>query len=283
MGTGGPELLEVDGLCCGYAGRTVASEISFSLDRGEVMCLLGPNGVGKTTLFKTILRLVPLRHGRVSIHGQDVASWPAGRFAAKVGYVPQAHVPPFPFTVRDVVVMGRVSRLGPFHPPSAGDAAMAHQSLERLGVSRLAAKAYTEISGGERQLVLIARALAQEPEILVMDEPTSSLDYGNQLAVLEHVRALARQSGLGVLMTTHDPNHALLYGTKAAAMGRGGAFAVGRPRDVVTPEYLRQTYGIDVGMIALTGPGGDRLSACLPLAWGQPAGAGRPDVGGDRS
>ena len=164
----------------------------------------------------------------------------------------------------------------PSGSPTSRDMDLAHQALERLGVARLAPKALTELSGGERQLVLIARALAQEPEILVMDEPTASLDYGNQLTVLEHVRNLAREFGLGVLMTTHDPNQALIYATKAAALGQNGAFVVGRPQDVITPAYLRQTYGVGVGMIALTAQGGGQISACLPLAWGQPDRGGPP-------
>lgn len=265
-----PPLLAVEGVSCGYEAGTVADGVSFTLERAQVLCLLGPNGVGKTTLFKAILRLLPLSQGRVCIHGEDVSSWPRRRFAEAVGYVPQAHTPPFPFTVRDVVVMGRISRIGPFASPGARDLAVAERVLEQLGAAHLAGSAYTELSGGERQLVLIARALAQEPQILIMDEPTSNLDFGNQLMVLEHVRSLARDMGLGVLMTTHDPNHALVYAGKAAAMGRGGTFRVGPPERVVTREYLRTTYGVASRMIRLTADGGE-TSACLPAAWGEPA------------
>jgi iron complex transport system ATP-binding protein len=278
---GAPALLAVEDLACGYAAGTVASGVSFAVERAQVVCLLGPNGVGKTTLFKAILRLLPLGAGRVRLNGEDVSAWPRRRFAEAVAYVPQAHAPPFPFTVRDVVVMGRIARIGPFASPGARDLAVAERVLDTLGVARLADCAYTELSGGERQLTLIARALAQEPQLLVMDEPTANLDFGNQLRVLEHVRHLARELGLGVLMTTHDPNHALVYADKAAAMGRGGSFAVGEPARVITREYLRATYGVSARMIRLEAGDGGEVSACLPTAWGEPGrrptadGAGR--------
>ena len=185
-----------------------------------------------------------------------------------VSYVPQAHIPPFPFLVRDVVVMGRLARMNSFCSPSGRDEALAEQAMDRLSILHLAGKIYTELSGGERQLVLIARSLAQEAKVLVMDEPTSNLDLGNQLIVMEHVRRLARDSGIGVLMTSHDPNHALIYGAKAAAMSRDGTFAVGPPETVVTEEYLLSTYGVASRMVRMRTLDGDRALVCLPLAWG---------------
>ncbi len=266
-----PALLEVFEASCGYGDRIVAEGVTFAMDHGDVLCLLGPNGAGKTTLFKALLRLIPLREGRMRIHGEDAAAWSRRRFASVVGYVPQAHTPPFPFTVRDVVVMGRISRVDAFGSPTGRDVDAAGEALERLTIGQLADRAYTELSGGERQLVLIARALAQEPEILIMDEPTSNLDFGNQLMVLEHIRSLARDEGLGVLMTTHDPNHALVYGTKAVAIDRKGAFAVGAPETVVTEAYLKATYGVASRMLRLAAGDGGAAMVCLPVAWGDPA------------
>ncbi len=237
-------ILAVEALSCGHGGRPLLTGISFAVAAGEILCLLGPNGTGKTTLFKTILRLLPAMAGTIRLGGEDVAHWPAKRFARSIGYVPQAHLPPFPFAVLDVVAMGRAAHLGPFQSPSRADEAIARDALDSLGIGRLGDAAYTEISGGERQLVLIARALAQHPAVLIMDEPTSNLDFGNQIRVLEHVRALADHSGLAVILTTHDPNQALLYGDGVAAIGRDGGLVVGAPDAVVTAAYLHQTYGV---------------------------------------
>lgn len=258
-------VLELQGLACGHGRRTVLGGIDLAVGAGEFLCLLGPNGVGKTTLFKTILRLLPPKAGTIRVHGEDVAAWPTRRFAAAVGYVPQAHTPPFAFSVTDVVCMGRAAHLGPFSVPSARDHEIAWEALDSLSLGPLAHRAYTEISGGERQMVLIARALAQQPDVLVMDEPTSNLDFGNQIAVLDLVRRLAERTGIAVVMTSHDPNHALSHGTRVAAIGRDGRVAVGLPEDVVTPAYLRATYGVRTEMLTVPRPGGRTGWLCLPL------------------
>lgn len=258
-------LLELDGLACGHGGRTVLRDIRLSVGEGEFWSLLGPNGVGKTSLFKTILRLLPPLAGRVSLRGEDVAGWPAARFAAAVGYVPQAHSPAFAFTVLEVVSMGRAVHLGPFAAPGARDFALAEAALDALSAGHLARRPYTEISGGERQLVLIARALAQDPALLVMDEPTSNLDFGNQIRVLDRVRELARRRGIAVLMTSHDPNHALCYATGVAAIGADGRLAAGPPGEIVTEGYLRETYGVRVRLVEALQPDGGTGRLCLPL------------------
>jgi iron complex transport system ATP-binding protein len=255
-------LLELDGLACGYGPRTVLSGIDLAIEQGEIFCLLGPNGVGKTTLFKTILRLLPPKAGTIRLQGEDVTNWPIARFAAKVGYVPQAHTPPFPFSVQDVVSMGRAAHLGAFATPSKADMKIARQSLEVLAIDHLAQRPYTEISGGERQLALIARALTQQPEVLVMDEPTSNLDFGNQITVLDHVRALTQNSKMAVIMTSHDPNQALSYASRVAAIGRDGRLAVGSPSEVISEAYLFATYRVRTRMLRV--PGSDRV-LCLPL------------------
>ncbi|TCJ18702.1 ABC transporter ATP-binding protein [Parasulfuritortus cantonensis] len=267
-------MLELDRLGCGYRGRSVLRDISFELVAGELLCLLGPNGVGKTTLFKTILGLLPAQGGSIRLAGEPIVRWSRRRFARHVGYVPQAHTPPFPFRVRDVVAMGRCAHLGSFAAPGAHDRALAEAALDSLGIAGLAGADYTRISGGERQLVLIARALAQQPHILVMDEPTANLDYGNQLKVMAHVRDIAARGGMGVILTTHHPDHALLYGSRALVLDRAKRYAVGTPAEVITEAYLQDTYGVSTEIHDITRRNGLQSRLCVP-AWGAPATAGR--------
>lgn len=245
-------LLRVEELTFGYTGRAVGSEVSFALDAGEVLCLLGPNGGGKTTLFKTLLGLLPARSGRVRLGGSELPRLSRAEIARTVAFVPQAHAAFFPFTVREIVVMGRASRVGPFAAPGPSDEAAADRSLAALGIGHLTGKVYTEISGGERQLVLIARALSGEPRLLIMDEPTASLDFGNQARVLGQIRTLTR-SGIAVLFSTHDPDHALLYADRVLALHGGRLVADGPPGATVTPALLRTLYGIDVVMVPVPG------------------------------
>ena len=251
--------LEVERASCGYGAKSVVDSVSFALESGEVVCLLGANGSGKTTLFKAILGLLRLRGGRVLLDGADTAPWPRRQLAHVLAYVPQAHTPPFPFAVRDVVLMARTAHLGIFGSPSRGDAAIAEDAMETLGVSHLAHALYTEISGGERQLVLIARALAQQSEFLVMDEPTSNLDFGNQVRVLRRIKELAGRK-LGLLMTTHFPDHAFLSASRVAVLKAGKLLAMGRPEEVITGRQLEGAYGVSVRVVEVEAG----LRVCVP-------------------
>jgi len=208
-------ILEARHLAIGYGRKRVGHDIDLDIRAGEVLCLLGPNGGGKTTLMKTLLGLLPALEGTVKLEGEDIAAFSRTRLAKLVGYVPQAGSNFFPFTVLDTVLMGRVAHIGLFASPGRKDVAAADAALAALGVAHLRDRIYPEISGGERQLVLIARALAQEPRLLVMDEPTASLDFGNQLRVLDQISALAKR-GMAVVLSTHDPDHVFLCGDRAA-------------------------------------------------------------------
>jgi iron complex transport system ATP-binding protein len=256
--------LELKNVSCGYGSTTVVRGISMEVGAGESLCLLGPNGVGKTTLFKTILGFLKLQAGSICISGEDVQCWSKKKFARSVGYVPQAHTPPFPFSVLDVVLMGRTAHLDSFASPSHNDRSIAEHALEQLGVDYLKDRIYTEISGGERQMVLIARALAQQPRILIMDEPTANLDFGNQVRVLEQINILVK-SGLGVLMTSHFPNHAFLCSNKVALMKRDNSFLVGSVDEIVTEKNLQSTYQIDVKIINTINNDGATIKTCVPL------------------
>ena len=256
--------LEIKNVACGYGTKTVVKDISVNIESQEILCLLGPNGVGKTTFFKTILGFLKIQGGEIILNGENIQNWSKKKLAKEIGYVPQAHTTPFPFSVIDVVVMGRTAHLGSFASPSKEDINIAEESLETLGISFLKNRIYTEISGGERQMVLIARALTQQPNILVMDEPTSNLDFGNQIRVLEQIKRLAK-SGLGIIMTSHFPDHAFLCSTKVALLQKNNMFTVGSADEVVTEEKLKAAYGIEVKIISTVNDKGDLIKSCVPM------------------
>lgn len=235
--------LDVERLGFGHGARAVGREVSFTVKDGEVLCLLGSNGAGKTTLLRTLLGLLPAQAGRILYNGENVAHWPQRKRAQAMAYVPQASNAVFPFTVRDIALMGRAARIATFDMPGQADHAATDDALATLGIGALASRPYTDISGGERQLALIARALAQEPRVLVMDEPTANLDFGNQTRVLSQVRALAAK-GIAVVLSTHNPDHAFLCADRVAMLHGGGLLALGAPDDVITAASLKTIYGV---------------------------------------
>lgn len=239
--------LTCEALAFGYPRKPVGAGLSLTVTPGEVLVLLGPNGSGKTTLFKTMLGLIPAQGGTVRLDDRPLASLSRREVALQLGYVPQAFAGYFPFTVRETVLMGRTAHIGIFASPSSGDRAVADRMLEALGIAHLAEEPYTRISGGERQLTLIARALAQEPSLLVMDEPTASLDFGNAVRVLERIRSLADE-GITIILSTHDPDHAFLCGDRVALLKDGRLVALGPPNETITPQRLNELYGVDVAI-----------------------------------
>lgn len=252
-------MLEVRALSFGFPGRTIGRDVSFSLAAGESMCVLGPNGGGKTTLFRTILGLLPVKSGEVRLNERPLYLLDRADIARAAGYVPQGHSAYFAFTLLEFVLMGRSARVGAFSSPGKADRAVAERALESLGIAALADRPVTEVSGGERQLALVARALAQEPKLLVMDEPTASLDFGNQVRVLERILALAA-TGIAILFSSHDPDHAFLGAQRALLLGEGRVLELGAPKAVVRSDTLRRLYGVPVEVIEIQ----DDRRVCLP-------------------
>lgn len=257
-------MLEVEDVHYSYRRRLeVLKGITFTVDDGDILCLLGSNGVGKTTLIRCILGFERPDRGRIAVDGHDVAGLSVKRRAHHMAYVPQYSSLAFPYTAREVVLMGRVSHMATGAAHSKADLEAADAALGRLRVTHLADRRFQEMSGGERQMVLVARALAQEAGLLVMDEPTANLDYHNQVKILAAIKCLAGQ-GLGILMTSHYPDHAFLACSKVALMKRGCIASVGAPDDVVTSESLTDLYGTPVH-VARTDVGGISIKTCIPL------------------
>lgn len=259
-------MIRVENLICGYApGKPVVGPLSFEIEKGDIACLIGPNGIGKSTLFKTILGLLKPLGGSIAVNGRDYRAYTPKEFARTVAYVPQGHIPPFPYSVRDVVVMGCNPNMHELSSPGKAEFDIANEKLALMGIGHLAGRDYTEVSGGERQMVMIARALAQNTELLVMDEPTTHLDYGNETRVLAQVKRL---SGLGytIVMITHVPGHAFLCANKVLAVGKDGYFAQGAPDTILSEETLRTLYGIDIQLAEITLRGDQRrVKVCLPM------------------
>jgi iron complex transport system ATP-binding protein len=262
-------MIEARDIDFAYRGRPVLSGATLALGPGELVCLLGANGAGKSTLLKVMLGLLKPQHGGVTLDGRPLAEVGRRPLARRVAYVPQVHTAPFPYSVREVVLMGRLPAAGLFRAPGAADHAAAAAALEHLAIAHLAERPYTEVSGGERQLALIARALAQEARFLVMDEPLAGLDYGHQVHLLARLESLAAE-GYGVLMTTHDPDQPLAGCQRVALLIDGRIATAGRPDEVLTPEAIQRLYGVRVDLlrapdgraIAFRSP--RRSSACSP-------------------
>ena len=256
-------ILEVKGLSCGYGKHPILEDISFRIEAGSSASLLGPNGVGKTTLFKTILGFLPRLSGEVLLEGHETSSWSRKEYAQAVAYVPQAHETAFAFTVHDLVLMGRTPALTSLATPGAEDERICCEVIDEMGLSHLAHRPCTELSGGELQMALIARALVQMPRLLIMDEPCANLDLGNQTRVLEKMSQLVGE-GLAMLVCTHDPNHAFFLDDNVICLGRDGRTAMGQTRSVLDAATLKWLYGTPIGIGTVSSDEGT-ATACAPV------------------
>ena len=252
--------IEVKHLSFSYGHRPVLHDISFRAEKGEFLSILGPNGVGKTTLFRCVLGLLSGYTGQVLVDGVDARQFNAREAAKHIAYIPQSSRSVFNYSVSDIVLMGRTSALSAFRSPGKADRELCRWAMEKVGISHLADRCFHKLSGGEQQLVLIARALAQKAPVLMLDEPTANLDFGNQLLVLEQARALARE-GYTVIQTTHHPEQSYMFSDRILAIQKGRVLKEGRPKDVLTEDTLRALYGVEATVVSLYG---DQASICIP-------------------
>jgi iron complex transport system ATP-binding protein len=238
-------ILEVRRLGFSYGEHQVLRDVSFSLEPGELVGLLGPNGAGKSTLFRCILGLERNYTGEALLQGGEIKTKGPAELARHIAYVPQIHYPSFNYSALDMVLMGTASQGREWSLPGPSQRRAAEEAMERLGISPLRERGFRYLSGGEQQLVLIARALAQQTRILMMDEPAANLDYGNQIRLLIQIKALSRQ-GYSIILSTHNPDHAFLCAGRVLALRDRGIAALGPPAEVLTAGLIESLYGVRV-------------------------------------
>ena len=246
--------IDIRGLSFSYGKQKILDQISLSVKPGEICGLLGPNGCGKSTLFRCCMGFLHPEQGQVHVRGVNIAHMKPSALARHIAYVPQEHRQPFPFDVRDMILMGRTPRMSGWFRLNRDDERIAEEAMLRIGIGHLADRPFVQLSGGQRQLVLIARAMAQQTPLILLDEPTSALDFSNQLSVWNVLREVASQ-GVAVLVCCHDPNHILWFCDKAAVMHEGSICAEGPASDIMTEDVLQRIYGPQCVRIS-TGPVG---------------------------
>ena len=252
--------MHVKDLRFAYGDHEVLGGISFDTEYGQFISVLGPNGVGKSTLFRCLLGLSTPTGGEVTVDGEKISHLSPAQLARKMAYIPQSHHPLFNFSVLDMVLMGTTSQLGRFAAPGKTQEKMAMAALERMGIMHLKDRGCSHISGGERQLVLMARAIAQQAKILVMDEPSANLDFGNKLRVMKTVKGLTAD-GYTIIQSTHDPEQAYLYSDKILAIHGGKVLSWGTPQEVMTESLISTLYNVDVEVCSMHD---DRIRVCVP-------------------
>lgn len=228
-----------------YQKHSVLKKTTFSFQKGQLICVLGRNGAGKSTLFRCILGFLKGWSGSVLIDGKKQENYSGRELAKKIAYIPQNHDPAFSFPVLEMVVMGTTPTLPLFANPGKKEREKAIKALETLNILDLKDRIYSQLSGGEQQLVLIARAIAQEAKILLLDEPCSSLDYGNQIRVMRELRRLS-ESGYLIILSTHNPEHAFHFAHQAIVMMEGAIAAQGEPGMILTKELLQELYQVPI-------------------------------------
>lgn len=252
--------ISVESLDFSYGTVPVLSDVNFSVESGRLLCILGPNGVGKSTLFNCLLGLRRPQRGTIKIEGKDIGRLSIRERAKLMAYIPQNHIPSFNYTVYDMVLMGTASEVGFGSSPGKAQKQKVEDVLNRLGIRHLRDRSFMRISGGERQLVCIARALAQGAKILVMDEPTANLDYGNQIMVQEQLRTLAAE-GYTILQSTHNPEQVFLFADLVLTLVGGRVDSFGKPEDVICKESMKRLYHADVEIESLYD---DMIRVCIP-------------------
>ena len=252
--------IEVKNLSFFYGQKNILQNINFSVKKGEFLSILGPNGAGKSTLFRCILGLLPDYSGEVLVNGKNIKKFSVREAAKQIAYIPQSSHSVFHYSVLDIVLMGRTNHASIFRNPGREDVQICLHALDKVGIAHLKEHCFHKLSGGEQQLVLIARALAQDAPVLLLDEPTANLDFGNQLLVLRQAKQLA-QEGYTIIQTTHNPEQSYLFSDRILALQNGKLIADGNPSEVLTDGIMKQLYHVDVDVVSLYE---DTARICIP-------------------
>ncbi len=252
--------VEVSNLSFSYGDRLIIDKINFYVEDGQLISVLGPNGVGKSTLFRCILGLLKDYTGKIFLTGKDIKKLSTGEMAKLIAYIPQSHYPSFNYSVFDMVLMGTAVQISSLSSPGKKQIELVNRALDKMGIYHLKERGYMQISGGERQLVLLARALVQEAKILVLDEPTSNLDFGNQIKVMLQIKNLAKE-GYTIIQSTHNPDQTFLFSDKIIAMKGGRIIKYGKPDDIISNDLIQSLYDVDVEIQSLYN---DKIRVCIP-------------------
>lgn len=237
-------LLKCENLSSGYNGESVLENMNFEINEGELWCILGANGIGKSTLFKTVLGLLKPVKGTIRFYDKELYKWSRKELAKIVSYVPQSHIPPFPYKVMEVLMMGRNPFQGSFGKVCKKDLDIINETIEKLEIRELANRTYTQLSGGERQLVLLARAIVQDTPLMILDEPVSNLDFGNKAKVIEIIRNLVK-NGKSIIMTTHEPDHAFINSCNVVIIQGKNEVYSGKGKDIVDERCIDKMYNVN--------------------------------------
>lgn len=255
--------LDLRNATLGYDRNPILKNVSLELYPEKTVCIIGKNGAGKTTLFKSILGIIPSLSGEILLNGKSIRDWRRSQFAQIVAYVPQAHTPPFPFSAFEVVLFGRTAHLSRFSSPGKKDKLIAEECLDLLNISYLKNRIFTELSGGEQQMIIVARALAQQPSFLIMDEPTSNLDFGNQIKIIRQINSLKNRK-IGILMATHSPDHAYMCDADVVVVHNSEIWKQGYCEDTITEEVLKEIYGVNISVCTLYNEHNGGRKICIP-------------------
>lgn len=251
--------------CFSYNKKKVLHDVSFSVESGEILAVLGSNGAGKTTMLRCMMGLLPWKSGRSTIDGKPVSEFTPRQLWSRISYVPQARGSAFTYPAREMVLLGRSAHLGTLKQPGPQDVEIAGRAMEDVGILHLADKNCNQMSGGELQMVLIARALTAEPQLLVLDEPESNLDFKNQLIILNTIHRLAKERGISAIVNTHYPAHALKLSNKALLLNGEEPNQYGPASDIISEENIRTSFGVNASIHDFWADG-VRYSTVVPLS-----------------